>query len=89
MCSGTGQIVATLKRDKTVWAFACSCGAAQSRRLSLMFVQWHSKYRDAYEVEFDVVTYSPPQAPREPKKPIVDYKVRTANPKDYDDDLPF
>jgi acetylornithine/succinyldiaminopimelate/putrescine aminotransferase len=89
MCQGSGQIAATLKRDKTVWAFACSCGASHGRKLSALYVTWNSKYRDAYEVEFDNVTYSPPQAPREPKKPMVDYKVRTANPKDYDDDLPF
>lgn len=88
MCYGSGQIAATHKKAKTVWAFACTCGAAQGRNLSSSYVTWNSSFREKFDVDFEPVTYTP-KAPTQPKKPIVDYKVRTANPRDVDDDVPF
>lgn len=87
MCGGTGQIAATLKRDKTVWAFSCSCGAAVGRNLSKLYRSWDSSQREHYDVNFEAsVLYREPRPVQSPK---VDYKLRTANPRDVDEDVPF
>lgn len=74
-CLDSGFIVALKRKNNYITTFLCTCSKAN--RYSVKITRWNDNMLKEYEPDFKKGASMP------------DYKVKAANPKDFDDETPF
>jgi len=66
LCKGTGQVAATEKQTKTIYAFRClACKAAESKGIASRIPHWQSRLAKYYDVDSTHITAQPYSDPRQ------------------------